>query len=123
MTMPSTGKKEYSQVKVRLTQEERDRFDELVAESGMSQNDFIRDRCLRKRQTKPSTTQVNLYRTALRINRVLSAVADQRSQLQSAGITGPWDEEDLAKLMEQFRQEVMTTVGIGKTDDADCQDY
>lgn len=102
-----------SVIQAQVTQQEWSRFQGLLTETGMTQAEFVRQRCLKDNAQPPvPLVNIKLYHAVLRSTRLLKALQEQLPQLQSAGIQGPWDTADLSQLIEQVRQDALNAVGI-----------
>jgi|GEM_PF-1015219 len=100
-------------IQAQVSEEEWNQIQSLMAETGLSHADFVRERCL-KDSTKTPIPLVNLkvYHTTLCAVRLLKDLHETLPQLQAAGIKGPWDTTDIPQLIEQMRQDALTSVGI-----------
>lgn len=112
----STGtvkKAEAHFIKAKLSPQEWSRFCALLTETGMTQAEFVRERCLKDNPKSPvPLVNIKLYHAAVQSIQVIKALQQKLPQLQAAGIKGPWDTFNLTQLIEQVRHDALTAIGM-----------
>lgn len=105
-------------IKAKLSPQEWNRFQALLTEAGMTQAEFVRQRCLKDNPKSPvPLVNIKLYHVAVQAIQVIKALQDQLPQLQAAGIKGPWDTFNLTQLIERVRQDALNAVGITSSEE------